>query len=335
MSNSVRAGGPDAAQIGLALYQTLRTNGSSSPSLAASGLGLTESEAEVGWSELRALGLIRPGAASEEVDSVEPDTALIGLLARQRDALRAQRDELTSIVQAAESLIERYRPAVLRESADIEVELVRGDSRKRGLLSDFNARIAVSTGSMHPGPLPPAEILAQSLKIDGEMVARGIKMRAIYGQSIDSAPRQRKYLSELTELGVEVRLAPQVPFDLIIADSHSALLAANPEDPAYALIVVRGAALVRSYVALYEDCWLRAAPHAAKSVSAFGPGSELTEQHRTTMRLLANGLTDERIARKLGVSLRTVSRLVSEIMRYLQADSRFQAGVLAAAHGLI
>lgn len=167
------------------------------------------------------------------------------------------------------------------------------------------------------------------------MVARGIKMRAIYGQSIDSAPRQRKYLSELTELGVEVRLAPQVPFDLIIADSHSALLAANPEDPAYALIVVRGAALVRSYVALYEDCWLRAAPHAAKSVSAFGPGSELTEQHRTTMRLLANGLTDERIARKLGVSLRTVSRLVSEIMRYLQADSRFQAGVLAAAHGLI
>jgi DNA-binding NarL/FixJ family response regulator len=30
-----------------------------------------------------------------------------------------------------------------------------------------------------------------------------------------------------------------------------------------------------------------------------------------------------------------VSRLVSEIMRYLQADSRFQAGVLAASHGLI
>jgi DNA-binding NarL/FixJ family response regulator len=336
VANSARGGGPDAADIGLALYQILRTNGSSSPTKAAADLGLTESEAELGWSELRALGLIRPGPAPEEVDSVEPDTALIRLLARQRESLRAQRDELSMIVDAAGSLMERYRPAVLRESADIEVELVRGESRKRRMLSDFNARISISTGSMHPGPLPPTEILAQSLKIDGQMIDRGIKIRAIYGQSIDSAPRQRKYLAELTELGAEVRLAPQVPFDLIIADGHSALLTANPEDPAEALIVVRGAALIRSYTALYEDCWLRAVPqHSTKSPSAFGPGSELTEQHRTTMRLLANGLTDERIARKLGVSLRTVSRLVSEIMRYLQADSRFQAGVLAAANGFI
>jgi DNA-binding NarL/FixJ family response regulator len=331
----VRSGGADAEDIGLALYQALRANGSIAPEKAAAGIGLTEAEAEVGWSELRELGLIRAGLLPEEVDSVDPDTALIGLLARQREALQAQRDELSAIVRAAESLMERYRPAVLRDAAEIEVELLIGDNRKRQSLGDFNARISESTGSMHPGPLPPAEVLVHSLAADGALLERGVKVRAIYGQSINSAPRQRKYLTELAATGVEVRLAPQVPFDLLIADSHSALVSANPDNPAGPAVIVRGAALVRSYVALYEDCWLRAVPYSAKSANNFDAGGELTEQHRTTMRLLANGLTDERIARKLGVSLRTVSRLVSEIMRYLQADSRFQAGVLAAAHGLI
>lgn len=335
MANSARSGGADAGDVGLALYQALRSNGSSVPAKTTAAVGLSDSEAEAGWSELWDLGLIRTGRLPEEVDPIEPDTALLGLLARQREALRVQREELSDILRAAESLMERYRPTVLRESSEIEVELVSSDNRKRQLLADFNASITASTGSMHPGPLPTSEVLAHSIKADSELVERGIKVRAIYSQSVDSAPRQRKYLSQLSTTGVEVRLAAQVPFDLLIGDAHTALLTANPENPSEGAIVVRGAGLVRSYIALYEDCWLRSVPYSVQAAAAFDPNGELTEQHRTTMRLLANGLTDERIARKLGVSLRTVSRLVSEIMRYLQADSRFQAGVLAATHRLI
>ncbi|MFC4032453.1 LuxR C-terminal-related transcriptional regulator [Streptomyces polygonati] len=325
----------DAGEIGLALYQALRNHGSSVPAKTTAAVGLTEAEAEAGWSELWELGLIRGGRVPEEVDPIEPDTALLGLLARQQESLRTQREELSHMLRAAESLMERYRPTVLRESPEIEVELVTSDERKRQTLAEFNASITASTGSMHPGPLPTSEVLAHSIRADEELVERGIKVRAIYSQSVDSAPRQRKYLAQLSATGVEVRLAPQVPFDLLIGDAHTAFLTANPENPSEAAIVVRGAALLRSYIALYEDCWLRSVPYSAQAVGTFDPDGELTEQHRTTMRLLANGLTDERIARKLGVSLRTVSRLVSEVMRYLQADSRFQAGVLAATHGLI
>lgn len=335
MANSVRGGGPNAADIGLALYQTLRSQGSVAPDKAAAALGLTDAESEAGWQELAELGLIRPTEGADTVDAVEPDTALVGLLARQRASLQRQRDELTSIVLAAESLMERYRPAVLRENAEIEVELISRDHRQRRFLRDFDATITETASWMHPGPLPSSDVLASSLVADAELIARGVKVRAIYGQSINSAPRQRKYLSDLTAAGVEVRLAAQVPFDLLMADTHSALVLANPEEPSGPAIVIRGPSLVRSYVAMYEDCWLRSIPYGANTTPALESGSELTEQHLTTMRLLANGLTDERIARKLGVSLRTVSRLVSEIMRYLEADSRFQAGVLAAAHGLI
>jgi DNA-binding NarL/FixJ family response regulator len=335
VANSVRGGGPNAADIGLALYQALRSSGPAAPAKAAAALGLTEAEAEAGWRELTDLGLIRPGETANVVDAVEPDTALIELLARQRASLRRQRDELTFMVSAAESLMERYRPAVLRENAEIEVELVSREHRRRQFLRDFDATITEVASSMHPGPLPTSDVLAASLTADSALVARGIKVRAIYGQSINSAPRQRKYLSDLTAAGVEVRLASQVPFDLLMADTHSALVLSNPDEPAGPAVAIRGPALVRSYVAMYEDCWLRSAPYTPYMSNGLDAENELTEQHRTTMRLLANGLTDERIARKLGVSLRTVSRLVSEIMRYLEADSRFQAGVLAAAHGLI
>lgn len=335
MANSARNRGPGAGEIGLALYQVLRSHGSSVPAKATAAAGMTEDEAAPGWAELKNLGLIRPGRMPDEVDPIEPDTALIGLLARQRGELRQQREELTGLLDAAEALMERYRPTVQRETEKIEVRYAGSDERKRQTLAEFNASISTLTSSMHPGPLPSSEVLAQSIVADKELIDRGIKVRAIYGQSVDSAPRQRKYLSQLSATGVEVRLAQQLPFDLLLADTHTALLTANPDNPSEAVIVVRGTALIRSYVALFEDCWLRSVPYSSQATGPLEQEGELTEQHRTTMRLLANGLTDERIARKLGVSLRTVSRLVSEIMRYLQADSRFQAGVLAVTHGLV
>jgi DNA-binding CsgD family transcriptional regulator len=324
----------DAAGIGFALYQWLFTNGPAEPEKIVDQVGLSTEEAEAGWQELADLGLIRPSWRHGKVDSVEPDTALIRLLNRQRDTLRAQSEELTAIVQAADTLIEHYRPVVTREPAEVEVEVLTGHARRRDFVMDFEATGREVMSSMHSGPLPPPELLENSLSSDRAFIEKNIRVRAIYGQSVNSGPRQRKYLSDLAALGAEVRLIPQVPFDLMLADEHSALLAADPTDPVGPAMVIRGPALVRSYLAMFEDCWLRSVPFSTK-VSPSEDGGELTEQHRTTLRLLANGLTDERIARKLGVSLRTVSRLVSEVMRYLEAESRFQAGVLAATRDLI
>lgn len=50
-------------------------------------------------------------------------------------------------------------------------------------------------------------------------------------------------------------------------------------------------------------------------------------------QLLAQGLTDEAIARRLGISDRSVRRRVAEIVDILGARSRFQAGVNAAEAG--
>jgi DNA-binding NarL/FixJ family response regulator len=50
---------------------------------------------------------------------------------------------------------------------------------------------------------------------------------------------------------------------------------------------------------------------------------------------MAQGFTDEAVARKLGMSVRTCRRHIAALMGSLDAVSRFQAGVRAANTTLI
>jgi DNA-binding NarL/FixJ family response regulator len=51
------------------------------------------------------------------------------------------------------------------------------------------------------------------------------------------------------------------------------------------------------------------------------------------LALMAAGLKDEVVARRLGLSLRTVRRRIANLMDELGADTRFQAGLEAARRG--
>ncbi|GAB3450897.1 LuxR C-terminal-related transcriptional regulator [Actinophytocola sediminis] len=66
------------------------------------------------------------------------------------------------------------------------------------------------------------------------------------------------------------------------------------------------------------------------------PESQLTTvRHRKVLRLLAQGLSDEAVARRLGVSVRTVRGDIAAAMTALAAKSRFQVAVLATQRGLL
>jgi DNA-binding NarL/FixJ family response regulator len=82
--------------------------------------------------------------------------------------------------------------------------------------------------------------------------------------------------------------------------------------------------------ALFEQIWATANPLGLPNPQdAQGLGPE----EREILRMLANGETDEHIARRLGVSTRTVGRKASDLMRRLGTRSRFQMGVRASELG--
>jgi DNA-binding NarL/FixJ family response regulator len=90
--------------------------------------------------------------------------------------------------------------------------------------------------------------------------------------------------------------------------------------------------MVAALCALFEQTWLSANPVGTDR----RPDDDgLNSQERAIITLLAQGHTDEVIARKLGVSVRTSRRITAELTARLGARSRFQAGARAVERGWI
>lgn len=319
---------PGDEEFALSIYQALRAQGGGAAEEISAASGLDAEQSERGWRRLRALGLVQDHGGS--VEPVEPDTALI----RTMDAFHANAAErvrtAATLQNATQTLMTVYRPAVAREASQVEVEFLADRRRKDRALQELNGTTRKFADSLHPGPMPPAQVLEDSLGRDAEMIARGVRVRAIYPQSLLQSTRSARYLSDLSELGAEVRLVDHAPFDLLIMDHMVACLPANPDDPPRSMILIRGAALIRTYVAMYEDYWLRSTPYE-HGLSGQGDGeSDLTPQERVVIRLMSDGLSDDQIARKMGVHRRTVQRAVAKLMERLQASSRFEAGLKLA-----
>ncbi|MFC7493128.1 MULTISPECIES: LuxR C-terminal-related transcriptional regulator [unclassified Nocardioides] len=158
-----------------------------------------------------------------------------------------------------------------------------------------------------------------------EVVATGCRSRAIYPvRALHDAP---EVLSARVAAGEQIRVLPDLPTRmLIVGDTHAVL----PEPLGVAdlpLSVVRQRGVVESMRMWFEELWGRAA------VPVLEGAEPRVDLRRFLLEQLAAGAHDEQIARKLGLSLRTVRRRVAAMMTELGADSRFQAGVEAARRG--
>ncbi|MEV4471324.1 helix-turn-helix transcriptional regulator [Nonomuraea sp. NPDC049504] len=184
---------------------------------------------------------------------------------------------------------------------------------------------------MHPVAAWTRESLEAGLSRSETAVRNGVRMRALHAQIAMSHPLIREYMGKWREYGIEIRMAPLIPTRMLIYDRRTAILQADPEDLHAGSILIRGGSVVRSLAAIYDYCWTTASE--PEDVPRSADGVSLTEQQLAVLRMLAAGAKDSAIARSMGVSTRTITRLVSELTAMLGASSRFQAGVRAARLG--
>ncbi|WP_262387203.1 LuxR C-terminal-related transcriptional regulator [Streptomyces sp. TRM49041] len=135
-------------------------------------------------------------------------------------------------------------------------------------------------------------------------------------------------------------MAHTLPLRLIVVDGSLAIVPApRTEDGEIAAVILHSDALVGVFREIFDHCWAGASvlSETAAALDSSAPaadgGWEPTGRHREVLRMLGGGLTDEAMARKLGISERTVRRLVSDLTERLGAASRFQAGVAAVRLG--
>ncbi|MFI8963914.1 LuxR C-terminal-related transcriptional regulator [Streptomyces sp. NPDC053493] len=344
-AKGVAAGLSDGRLV--ALYQELRRRGVSNFPEVAGSLGLSPEEFERCRTELVTLGLIVPTTSThatsvdlrdaawrpdeDAVASVDPEIALLRVLDQERARLREHLAEADQAYSTLETLAGTFlRPGSLTRS-EIAVETITDYRRIQQALEDIIDVTQEASCSMYPTG-PARQVPERIFERDRRKLAHGVRVRAIYRSQDAVRPEAAEVLNRRAELGVEVRIAPDLPMTMVIVDEQYAIVPLRPEAPGEGAILARGPLLVRSFLSLYEHCWHTATPYGDDVAPERG-GDGLSEQQRAALQMLAAGMKDEKIARNLGVSLRTVSRMLSELMQELGASSRFEAGVRAVRLG--
>lgn len=181
--------------------------------------------------------------------------------------------------------------------------------------------------------------LAQAATLDASLLQRGIRIRRLYPDAIHDDAPSADYARTFQSAGAQVRTSPVLPQRLLVADRRIALVPLDPAIHNRDAAIVRAPGVVAALMELFDAVWQNAAPldvgrdPGNEADRSGNPATGLSETERTLLRLLAGGATDERAAKKLGVSLRTVRRIMADLMHRLDANSRFEAGIKAAKRG--
>ncbi|MGW0393167.1 helix-turn-helix transcriptional regulator [Streptomyces sp. NPDC003042] len=298
----------------------------------AAELGIPEDEVREDLLELTRLSLLGPSWQTDgTLRVVNPKAALDSLLAHQQAEIAQRHRVLAESQAAASSLLSRYAELHPAQPA-LEAERFQGVEAVRAKLAVLNTRTRRESISFHPGgPVPAAQFKA-SEPLTEDLIARGVKIRTIYQDAIRNDAACLEHARWLTERGGEIRTVPSLPMRMVIADGESALMPIDPSDSAQGAVLLREPGAVAAFCALFEAVWETANPFGAPPRRRLDdPGS----QPRELLRLLAQGYTDEAAARRLGISLRSERRLITELMEKLDAQSRFQLGQRAVEHGLL
>lgn len=313
-----------------AVYQAMLNDPGAGVSDISRQLGWSEEQVRQGLGELEQLSLVRSSyEVSGQLRPVAPQLGLAALYAHQERELRARQEALATSKLALEAAIQQYSERHWNRQPAGEEQLIGLDAileRIATLAAECTSEIM----GFAPNSQQSSENLDASKPADAAVLVRGIRMRTVYQNSFVNDAPSASYARWLVEQGAEVRIALLLKPRMIIYDRATAVLAMDTDNTAAGAIVVSGGGVLAALCELFERVWDGAGVLGAPRAD---DNDELTAQERAVLKLLAEGHTDEVVARKLGVSVRTERRITAGIMSRLRARSRFGAGVLAARRG--
>ncbi|MFJ9890367.1 LuxR C-terminal-related transcriptional regulator [Streptomyces sp. NPDC091287] len=211
-------------------------------------------------------------------------------------------------------------------------EGVQGRQEVEELLDGLLAGCEQELLALRLGPGPDAAGVNLAPDRLRASLRRGVRITMVGDAVPPGHPARLRRLSRLREEGarVRVRVSETTSLRVAVFDRTTAVLVAAERPEA---LVLRDAAFSHGLTGLFESCWESALPvPGPASVDRAGP---FEARHRAVLRLLACGVKDEAMARRLGISRRTLTRVIAEIMRELGVENRFEAGARAARLGLL
>ncbi|MCF3961000.1 LuxR family transcriptional regulator [Streptomyces fuscigenes] len=178
----------------------------------------------------------------------------------------------------------------------------------------------------------PGPVLDDALSAVRNRIAAGISMRTLYQHSTRFDEPTKEYVQSVTQYGVQVRTLAEFFDRMILVDRSAAFIPANA-DRSRAVLVTEPA-VVHFLADVFDRAWDRAAPFPFLPVRAADAAPEVIPAIRESIRkLLVEGRSDKEIARRLGLSLRSLQAHVAWLKKEYGAQHRLQLGYLMGLRG--
>jgi hypothetical protein len=258
-----------------------------------------------------------------------PSIALQSLLDRQHADLLRRQHEFAATKAAVGRLIAEY-DEVCGAGVRNEWERLDGVSTVQARIGVLARQTRLECLTLLPAGQQSVDNLDLRKAIDEDLLRNGAAVWTVYQDSACNDRPTMRYAEWLTSIGGQVRTTPTLPTWLMLFDRTTALLPVDPESGNCSAFQVIGAGFITALVGLFEQVWTSAAPFAPLASTPCA-SDQPSNMERELLRLLGQGLTDEAVCKKLGLGLRTVRRMVADVMTKLEARSRFEAGANAVA----
>jgi DNA-binding CsgD family transcriptional regulator len=271
-----------------------------------------------------------PGAP-ESVAVVPPEVAAHAVLAPMKDALHGQQQAIQATEAVFSAFAQTYAQARRVEESPLTY-LHGGELISKALEAAVDA-CESELLTAQPGGGRPQHLLHEALERDLRLLARGVSQRTIYQHTVRSHQPTMAYIGQISEAGGKVRTLTEVFERMIICDQKVAFIPVAAPRGLTAL-QVRDPGLVRFLTQFFDNAWDRATPIADSGVP-HRPPTITSEIQRAILQAIVSGETDDSIARRLGMSRRSVAEHVRKVSVQLESNSRAQLGYLLATSGVL
>lgn len=257
---------------------------------------------------------------------VAPDTAAAVTLTPVERSLHAQLARVEELRAEFASLGSLYAETQQEQRHETLVEEVHGQKATIELIDNAVTRAEqeiLTCDASRASSLGPLE---RANERELTAIQRGVQIRTLYRHAARHEVATQQHIKHLASTGAQIRTLPETFERTVIIDRKIAFIPHH--DDASGTVVVRDPSTVGYLCAAFEHLWAQATPF---NPGHFGTPAISTEAKQAIVRLLTEGMKDEVIARRLGMSLRTCRKHIAEIMDIFRAESRFQLGYLIRA----
>lgn len=270
--------------------------------------------------------LIHAGFLAESDGSLEfiAPERVIGELAMA--SLEQERQRLGDVMELISEMPELTRAWQLGSGPagqEILSEITQGGDRAMLRWFEIASRMMPGTPSavlpdmawIHDYVIPMLDNLAEAL------APGDYGIRYLVDHSAVENERDRHALDQMVGIGITIRLAPRLPSWFYVDQKvMTALPTSWGADSPVGMAIIYSSPVVHAMHTLFESLWATGVPYPRNS-----------DGWQSVLELLAEGKSDDQVAKALNIARRTVQRRIADAMEEFGVESRFELGAAWAA----